>query len=65
MMVIANLETRRVITYKAGDVMRFTVADLAMACAQRAEALSGAPHAVVHESDATAGLSREVAPWLQ
>jgi len=66
MYAVVNLETRALLTYPQGDVIRWGNAESAANAARYAENLSENPHSVIptdahvfmHLSD-----RREVAPW--
>ena len=70
---IVNLDTRAVITRRAGDIIFNVCRELAQSTAEIAQHMTGAPHAVLPwpriDGGAPPGhpsnLAREIAPWAQ
>lgn len=65
MYYIANLESRKLLTYREGDRMLEANEDVARGKALRAQAMLGVSFAIVPITNTgNDALGREVAPWL-
>jgi hypothetical protein len=66
MYVIANLETRSVLTHRDGSRIVYGSEELAKQHCTTAEEMTNDPHAVLHLLDRVAGyLPRKPAPWFK
>jgi len=65
MFVVVNMETRKVLTYAAGDRRVYGCEDIAKDHAAYAQTFKGHPHQVLHISNVVIdSLGRERAPWV-
>ena len=66
MFYVANLETRRILTYREGDRILCSNEETAKQMAIMCQELTGHPAAVLHMTETHVdSLGREVAPWLK
>jgi hypothetical protein len=65
MYVVANLETRCILTYRDGACILNVNKELAQSLAERAQQADGVPHAVIDYSDNISSLGRQVSPTLR